>query len=201
FTRGSAPVPLPPFHHLSFLLTHTRVPRDTRRLVEHVRSLTEEYPAIIHPILDAIHAISQRCERASTTSPEEFHACLEKLIDMNQALLNALGTGHPALDRIVALTTSFGCHSKLTGAGGGGCSLTLLPPSHDKDASSTEAAMHKALEEQGFPSWQVDIAGPGVRAMPYTLREEEDDDAVLSSLLTTPPASTAWRSLHPEANV
>lgn len=77
YTKGSAPVPLPPFHHLSFLLTHTRVPRDTRRLVEHVRSLTEEYPSIIHPILDAIHAISQECERMSTASPSSFHACLE----------------------------------------------------------------------------------------------------------------------------
>ena len=49
------------------------------------------------------------------------------LVDMNQHLLDALGVGHPALDKIVAITSALGLHSKLTGAGGGGCALTLIP--------------------------------------------------------------------------
>lgn len=47
---------------------------------------------------------------------------------MNQHHLNALGVGHASLDRLCQVTTAHGLHSKLTGAGGGGCGITLLRP-------------------------------------------------------------------------
>lgn len=47
---------------------------------------------------------------------------------MNQHLLNALGVGHASLDQLCQVTTAHGLHSKLTGAGGGGCGITLLKP-------------------------------------------------------------------------
>lgn len=46
---------------------------------------------------------------------------------MNQSLLNALGVGHPVLERIRGITAEFRLPTKLTGAGGGGCSITLVP--------------------------------------------------------------------------
>lgn len=39
-----------------------------------------------------------------------------------------MGVGHPALDVLCRLTLARGLHSKLTGAGGGGCGITLLRP-------------------------------------------------------------------------
>ena len=45
---------------------------------------------------------------------------------MNHAILSAYGVSHSALDKVRDLTLKFGFHSKLTGAGGGGCALTLL---------------------------------------------------------------------------
>ena len=53
---------------------------------------------------------------------------LQELIDMNQQLLNAIGVGHASLDTVVQVTAQHGLHSKLTGAGGGGCAFTLLTP-------------------------------------------------------------------------
>ena len=47
---------------------------------------------------------------------------------MNQHLLNALGVGHAALDRVCATALERGLAAKLTGAGGGGCALVLIPP-------------------------------------------------------------------------
>ena len=47
---------------------------------------------------------------------------------MNQHLLNALGVGHAALDRVYALARERGLAAKLTGAGGGGCAIVLVPP-------------------------------------------------------------------------
>ena len=52
----------------------------------------------------------------------------QELIDMNQHHLNALGVGHASLDQLCQVTTAHGLHSKLTGAGGGGCGITLLRP-------------------------------------------------------------------------
>lgn len=39
-----------------------------------------------------------------------------------------MGVGHPALDTLCRVTLAKGLHSKLTGAGGGGCGITLLRP-------------------------------------------------------------------------
>lgn len=47
---------------------------------------------------------------------------------MNQHHLNALGVGHASLDQLCRVTAAHGLHSKLTGAGGGGCGITLLKP-------------------------------------------------------------------------
>ena len=47
---------------------------------------------------------------------------------MNQNQLRMLGVSHPALERVCHVTQAHGLTSKLTGAGGGGCAFTLLPP-------------------------------------------------------------------------
>lgn len=39
-----------------------------------------------------------------------------------------MGVGHPSLDTLCRVTMNRGLHSKLTGAGGGGCGITLLRP-------------------------------------------------------------------------
>lgn len=39
-----------------------------------------------------------------------------------------MGVGHPDLDTLCQVTLARGLHSKLTGAGGGGCGITLLRP-------------------------------------------------------------------------
>ena len=49
-------------------------------------------------------------------------------MDLNQALLEALGVGHPALTRLVLAARSAGAFgAKLTGAGGGGCMVAVCP--------------------------------------------------------------------------
>jgi mevalonate kinase len=50
------------------------------------------------------------------------------LFDLNHHLLTGgLGVGHASLDNIQKITGELGFHSKLTGAGGGGCAITLIP--------------------------------------------------------------------------
>lgn len=51
------------------------------------------------------------------------------MIDENHGHLVTLGVSHPALEAIRAKTAlePFGLKTKLTGAGGGGCAVTLIP--------------------------------------------------------------------------
>nr|XP_008249590.1 mevalonate kinase isoform X2 [Oryctolagus cuniculus]XP_008249591.1 mevalonate kinase isoform X2 [Oryctolagus cuniculus] len=117
---------------LQILLTNTKVPRSTKALVAGVRSRLLKFPEIVAPLLTSIDAISLECERvlgdmAVAATPEQY-LVLEELIDMNQHHLNALGVGHASLDRLCQVTMAHGLHSKLTGAGGGGCGITLLKP-------------------------------------------------------------------------
>jgi len=54
--------------------------------------------------------------------------CMQELFTFNQHLLDTLGVGHPALQRVCNIAHQFGLAAKLTGAGGGGCAIALIPP-------------------------------------------------------------------------
>ncbi|XP_055003334.1 mevalonate kinase isoform X1 [Sorex araneus] len=153
--------PRPP--SLKVLLTYTRVPRSTKALVAGVRSRLLKFPEIVTPLLSSIDAISLECQRVledmvAEPTPEHYSR-LEELIDMNQHHLNALGVGHASLDRLCQVTQAHGLHSKLTGAGGGGCGITLLRP--DLEQPEVEA-IRRALSDHGFDCWETSIGGLGV---------------------------------------
>ncbi|NXM67093.1 KIME kinase, partial [Serilophus lunatus] len=125
-------IPLTRVPTLRILLTNTKVPRSTKVLVAGVKEKILKFPAIMNPVLDSIDAISQECQSVLEEMPAnpspEYYPVLEEFFDINQHHLNVLGVGHPSLDRLCQVTASHGLHSKLTGAGGGGCGITLLPP-------------------------------------------------------------------------
>lgn len=108
---------------------------------------------------------------------------LQGLLRVNHSLLNALGVGHAALDGVCSLTGKHGCASKLTGAGGGGCALTLLPPhmTHIDPSGRVEdlgppgaakesvLAMTAELVEMGYDCFQTRLGGAGVLIQAHTL--------------------------------
>uniref|UniRef100_A0A8D2AUV1 Mevalonate kinase n=1 Tax=Sciurus vulgaris TaxID=55149 RepID=A0A8D2AUV1_SCIVU len=148
---------------LQILLTNTKVPRSTKALVASVRDRLIKFPEIVAPLLASIDAISLECERvlaemASAPALGQY-LVLEELIDMNQHHLNALGVGHASLDRLCQVTTARGLHSKLTGAGGGGCGITLLRPGLEQEEVE---ATKQALTSCGFDCWETSIGAPGV---------------------------------------
>eukprot|EP00461_Guttulinopsis_vulgaris_P003261 UN03262 len=53
---------------------------------------------------------------------------------INQNILNALGVGHPKIDEVVNIARAYGDKliTKLTGAGGGGCVISLVHPNAEK---------------------------------------------------------------------
>ncbi|XP_059175969.1 mevalonate kinase-like [Physella acuta] len=146
---------------LSVMLVNTQVPRSTMTLVAGVRQKHNLYQDIMDPILNAVEAISKRAEDIykSSISPEHYKT-LGELMELNHNLLNAMGVGHPTLDQIVAVTKKHGFHSKLTGAGGGGCAFVLVPPSSSDDSIES---LKTELTDLGYQVWKkISVGGPGV---------------------------------------
>lgn len=92
---------------------------------------------------------------------------------MNQHLLNALGVGHPAIDRVCSLAASLGLNAKLTGGGGGGCVIALLPSGENAPRllfivcacalyigvpDSRLLEFKSVFQEAGFECWETNIA-------------------------------------------
>lgn len=158
-------IPLSKVPLLRILLTNTKVPRSTKVLVAGVKSRMNKFPTIMMPVLDSVDAISCTCEKVlfeMTHEPitGEHYNILEELIDINQHHLNVMGVGHPALDTLCQVTLRRGLHSKLTGAGGGGCGITLLRP--ETSASVVQSTVQD-LRDCGFDCWETSIGGPGVQ--------------------------------------
>lgn len=160
---------------LRILLTNTRVPRSTKVLVAGVKDKLNKFPSIINPVLDSVDAISCTCEKtlAEMTSEPitgEHYNVLEELIDINQSHLNVMGVGHPSLDTLCRVTLARGLHSKLTGAGGGGCGITLLRP--ETDWAVVQSTVQD-LKDCGYECWETSIGGPGVQQhSPASVRED-----------------------------
>ncbi|PIK54172.1 putative mevalonate kinase-like [Apostichopus japonicus] len=172
--------PLDEMPSLKILLVNTKVARSTKVLVAGVKDRLEKYPGVIRPVFDSIEEISQRCQSALTslrnieekvTSESrdnssnrcELYQTMEELIDMNQSFLKILGVSHRTIEHICSVTAEFDIHSKLTGAGGGGCVFAVIRP--DFSEETLKKVMAK-LKDFGYDSWITSIGGVGVSYHP-----------------------------------
>ena len=120
----------------------------------------------------------------SLITSEDFDPTAEKNIEhlgdlfrINHGLLVSLGVSHPKLEHIRALVdyADIGW-TKLTGAGGGGCAITLLKP--DIGAEGLET-LRQQLEKVGFEEYRTSLGGDGVGILyPAALRNGTEDDAM-----------------------
>ncbi|KAI9594657.1 ribosomal protein S5 domain 2-type protein [Syncephalis fuscata] len=179
---GGKMSPLNAFQSLRFIITNTKVPRNTKVLVAGVRQRYNSMPTVITPILESIHNISEAFKAIvakgdhllslNNTSvnintiteqlPDSFDD-LKQLIDINHHLLAALGVGHPALEDVRQVTQKHGLITKLTGAGGGGCALTLVPDGKNADTPATTlASVQQLLADHGYECYETKVGGGGV---------------------------------------
>ncbi|XP_047674530.1 mevalonate kinase isoform X1 [Tachysurus fulvidraco] len=149
---------------LRILLTNTKVPRSTKLLVSRVKDRITQYPSVLIPVLESVDAVSHICERtlaemATEGASAKHYSTLEDLIDINQQHLNVMGVGHMSLNTLCQVTLAHGLHSKLTGAGGGGCAITLLTPETEEHVVRD---VIEELKQVGFDCWETSIGAPGV---------------------------------------
>lgn len=84
---------------------------------------------------------------------------VQDLIKINQSLLCALGVSHPTLDQICSIAAKTGTYAKLTGAGGGGYAIVLLPPRLPQPRITT---LQAELKANGYESTFALMGGAGV---------------------------------------
>lgn len=187
FQRPSTLIPIRRFPELKLILTNTKHPRRTAELVARVGNLVKTFELGTMSILDAIEHVTQEAFQllgsassaaAAAAAPVALRAPtlndspaavkrLLELVRINHGLLVSLGVSHPKLERIRAVGDELNIgETKLTGAGGGGCAITLLHV--DEEGEAAQAAkleqFHKKLvnDKVGFEIFDTVLGGPGV---------------------------------------
>lgn len=147
------------FAALPLLLTNTRVPRRTAELVGGVAQLGAKYAPVTEAVLQAMDHVARHAYDLMVR-PECDRAALSDLVKINHGLLVSLGVSHPSLEqvRIIADRHSLGA-TKLTGAGGGGCAITLLTDGLDP---SNLVLAQRDFADAGFETFDATLGGKGV---------------------------------------
>ncbi|KAI5963512.1 ERG12 [Candida pseudojiufengensis] len=155
---------LPP---IKLLLTNTKVPKSTANLVGGVGKLHTEYKKMITSILDAMeHLVKEAYEVMIRPGfGAEETSILRKLFNINHGLLVALGVSHPSLEKIKIIGDNLNIGAtKLTGAGGGGCTITLV---NDGVEESVIQSALLEFEKEGYDSFETSLGGKGVGMLFY----------------------------------
>ncbi|XP_029149643.1 mevalonate kinase-like [Arachis hypogaea] len=134
---------------LKMLITNTKVGRNTKALVAGV---SERMFSAVDSISKELTLILQSLESDDALSVTEKEEKIQELMEMNQGLLQSVVVSHATIETVLRTTLKYKLVSKLTGAGGGGCVLTLLPTS----------AVIAELESCGFQCFTAEIGGKGV---------------------------------------
>nr|AKF12263.1 mevalonate kinase [Nervilia fordii] len=150
---------------LRMLVTNTKVGRNTKKLVAGVSERVARHPGSMNAIFTSVDFISKELATVlETPTSDDFSVTtrekmIEELMEMNQGLLQCMGVSHPSIENVLRATEKYKLTSKLTGAGGGGCVLTLLPTLITGTVVDEVIA---DLESIGFQCLKVEVGGKGL---------------------------------------
>lgn len=180
YTKPPVVTPLWNFPELPLLLVDTKQAKSTAAEVAKVGALKKAHPAVTETLLDAIDKVSESAAKLILDDDfdgenEESQRHIGQLMTINHGLLVSLGVSHPRLERIRELVDHAGIGwTKLTGAGGGGCSITLLKPDVSKDRM--KELEHK-LDKEGYERFDTTLGGDGVGVLwPAVLKDGSAED-------------------------
>jgi mevalonate kinase len=124
---------LPPIS-CGIVVGHTGISKSTSRMVSRVRALKEKYPDVVDGIMGSIGNISTVGE---DLIKKNDYRSIGELMNVNQGLLDALGTTIPELSLQIHAARQHGAYgAKITGAGGGGCMVAICDEKNCKDIAS-----------------------------------------------------------------
>lgn len=180
YSKPPLVTPLWNFPELPLLLVDTRQPKSTAVEVAKVERLRTRHPEVAASILVAIDKVSISAANMINSEDfeedeEEAQSHLGQLMSINHGLLVSLGVSHPRLERVRELVDHAGIGwTKLTGAGGGGCAITLLKP----DVSPERLRkVERDLDDEGYVRFETTLGADGVGVLwPAVLKNGSDED-------------------------
>jgi mevalonate kinase len=181
YTKPPTVQPLWDFPELPLLLVDTRQPKSTEFEVAKVAKLKGTHPKLVGTILEAMDRVTGAASDLLTdedfsSEEEDDLRKVGELMTINHGLLVSLGVSHPRLERVRELVDHEGIGwTKLTGAGGGGCSITLLRPDVNKKKL---VQLENQLEEEGYRKFETTLGGDGVGVLwPAVLKNGTEEDS------------------------
>lgn len=179
YTKPPRVTPLKDFPELPLLLINTKQPRSTATEVAKVGAMKKKHPEVTEATLNSIESVTMSAHKLITSKnfDPEAEGNLQHLGDMfrvNHGLLVSLGVSHPKLEHIRELVDYAGIGwTKLTGAGGGGCAITLLKPDADPEVVRH---LQQQFEDAGFEEYKTTLGGDGVGILyPAVLHNGTDE--------------------------
>jgi mevalonate kinase len=180
YQKPPTATPLKNFPELPLLLINTKQPRSTSAEVAKVGAMKKKYPEVTESALDSIGEVTLSAHKLITSDnfdPTSDHNIehLGDLFRINHGLLVSLGVSHPKLEYIREVVDYAGIGwTKLTGAGGGGCAITLLKHSADPTVLSD---LQQKFAAAGFEEYKTTLGGSGVGILyPAVLRNGSNEE-------------------------
>jgi mevalonate kinase len=150
FERGKEIEPVRVKGGLTLCLGSTGRSSSTKSMVESVARLRERRPEVVGKAFEGIRSLARNARLAIEAGDRTG---LGRLMDLNQMLLSGLFVSTQEIERLCDLARTAGAlGAKLTGAGGGGCVVALVP---------TFAVADRVLEAwkgEGFDGFATRVA-------------------------------------------
>jgi mevalonate kinase len=153
---------------LLLCIGNTGIASSTKSMVEGVARLRARKTEMVDKSFEAVRTLVQNARLAIEAGDR---VALGRLMDLNQMLLGGLFVSTPEIERMCALARDAGAlGAKLTGAGGGGCVVALVPSMPVADA------VLAAWKADGLDGFATSVA-PETRARPVEAEPAESETA------------------------
>ena len=143
--------------NMEFMLCNTGLQRSTGQMIKRVASFASKNYKLFSKMVEVVSTISVNLVRYLERGEMER---IGYLMNMNHEMLRVIGASNSILDRIVYGSRPFCFGSKLTGAGGGGCTIHLVKRERTKDLNSFLSktcykSMFVKAGVEGVKSWKI----------------------------------------------
>lgn len=116
--------------HLSLIVSNTKIHRNTSELIKNVRTLYEKQE---NKVTEMFESIKEIVSKAKTYFQNNNLPELGNLMSQNQKLLEKIGVSNSEIENLINIANKNGAYgSKLTGAGGGGCIISLTDQNNEQ---------------------------------------------------------------------
>jgi mevalonate kinase len=157
FRKGEGMAPVRVRHALTLCIGSTGLGSSTKTMVEAVARMRERRPEVVDKAFEAIRVLVSNA-RLALEAGDSF--ALGRLMDLNQMLLSGLFVSSEEIERLCDVARGEGAlGAKLTGAGGGGCVVALVP---SKSIADKVIAAWKTVGFEGFTARVAATSGETV---------------------------------------